>query len=251
VDTIEIEPAMVEAARLFLPRNARAYQDPRSRIHIEDAKTFFAARGERYDIIVSEPSNPWVSGVSTLFSEEFYAQVKRSLRDDGVLVQWIHAYELDLTLLASIFNALGKHFPDYAVYSWNPGDLYVVATPRAALPRPDGRDLRASRCRRRPPASRHRDLTDLLTLRLAGRATLEPLFAATGAPANSDYFPVLDQRAPALALPRRPRLRTARDARCARTGAGDARRGGAHPGEPARPDRPDPAASPPARHSGG
>jgi hypothetical protein len=109
----------------FMPRNARAYEDPRSHIHIEDAKTFFAASGTRYDVIVSEPSNPWVSGVSTLFSEEFYGQVKRHLKPEGVLVQWIHAYELDLPLLASIFNALGSHFADYAVYSWSPGDLYV------------------------------------------------------------------------------------------------------------------------------
>jgi spermidine synthase len=55
-----------------------------------------------------------VSGVSTLFSEEFYGQMRRHLAADGVLVQWIHAYELDFNLLASIFKALGQHFPDYA-----------------------------------------------------------------------------------------------------------------------------------------
>ena len=196
VDTIEIEPAMVEAARTFHPRNARAYSDARSHIHIEDAKTYFAAHGTSYDIIVSEPSNPWVSGVSTLFSQEFYAQVRRHLKPDGVLVQWIHAYELDFALLASIFKALGTHFPDYAVYAWSPGDLYVIATPGARLPKlnqaifsyPDvAADLRRLGIE---------NLQDIEALRIAGRGVLGPLFDLGPAPANSDYFPILDQRAP-------------------------------------------------------
>ena len=88
VDTVEIEPAMVRGAALFRPHNARAFDDARSRIHYEDAKTFFASRQQRYDIIVSEPSNPWVSGVSSLFTGEFYRHVRRYLKPDGVLVQW-------------------------------------------------------------------------------------------------------------------------------------------------------------------
>jgi spermidine synthase len=196
VDTIEIEPAIVEAARSFHPVNARAYADPRSRIHIEDAKTFFAAEATRYDVIVSEPSNPWVSGVSTLFSEEFYGQVKRHLKPDGVLVQWIHAYELDFALLASIFKALGNHFPDYTVYAWSPGDLYVVASPGPKLPQLSdtlfgfpgmAQDLRQLGIT---------GLADLEALRIGGRGVLGPLFDLGPAPANSDYFPILDQRAP-------------------------------------------------------
>ena len=196
VDTIEIEPAMVEAARTFQPRNARAYSDPRSHIHIEDAKTFFAAEGKRYDVIVSEPSNPWVSGVSTLFSEEFYGQVKSHLAADGVLVQWIHAYELDFTLLASIFKALGTHFQDYAVYAWSPGDLYVVASAGKKLPGLDatifGYPLVAADLKRLGIEG----LDDLEALRIGGRGVLGPLFDLGAAPANSDYFPILDQRAP-------------------------------------------------------
>jgi spermidine synthase len=196
VDTIEIERVVVDAARHFRPHNARAYDDPRSRVHYEDAKTFFAGTDARYDIIVSEPSNPWVSGVSTLFSEEFYGQLKHRLQPDGVLVQWIHAYELDLDLLSTIFKALGKHFPDYAVYAWNPGDLYVVATLRPGLaPLGDGVfafPLAAKELSRLGIAGVH----DLKALRIGGRRVLEPLFEQSRLPANSDYHPLLDQRAP-------------------------------------------------------
>jgi spermidine synthase len=79
VDTIEIEPAMREGAKIFSTRNRRAFEDPRSKIIIEDAKTYFSTHNERYDLIISEPSNPWVSGVSGLFSVEFYRHSKRYL----------------------------------------------------------------------------------------------------------------------------------------------------------------------------
>ncbi len=147
VDTIEIERMMVEGSRLFGAKNARAYADPRSRIHIDDAKTFFASHGTKYDVIVSEPSNPWVSGVATLFSEEFYAQMSRYLKDDGLLIQWMQVYEIDFELVASIFKALGKGFGDYAVFTPNEKDLFIVATKAPRLPAMDERTLRVPQVR--------------------------------------------------------------------------------------------------------
>ncbi|MSP98436.1 MAG: hypothetical protein EXR29_14715 [Betaproteobacteria bacterium] len=88
VDTIEIEPAMATASRRFAPRNSNAFADPRSHIVFEDAKTFFSTHNRKYDIIISEPSNPWVSGVASLFTTEFYRHVQRYLQPGGVLVQW-------------------------------------------------------------------------------------------------------------------------------------------------------------------
>ncbi|HET7729785.1 MAG TPA: hypothetical protein VFK48_07120 [Usitatibacter sp.] len=195
VDTIEIERMMVEAAKLFEPRNTRAYTDPRSRIHIEDAKTFFASGGQRYDIIVSEPSNPWVSGVSTLFSEEFYGNVKRYLKDDGLMVQWVQTYEIDLGLLSTIFAALGKHFGDYTVYGTT-ADLIVIATPKGKLPELRGDLFGFPGLAKDLKHLGFENLGDLAATRVGGRAVLEPMFRRTGYPANSDYFPILDQRAP-------------------------------------------------------
>lgn len=128
VDTIEIEAAMIEGAEQFRPRNERAYTDPRSHILIDDAKAFFARSSAKYDIIVSEPSNPWVSGVASLFSDEFYDRIRNYLTDDGVLVQWMQIYEIEPDLVAAIVRALGKHFPNYEVYAADAGNLLLVAT---------------------------------------------------------------------------------------------------------------------------
>jgi predicted membrane-bound spermidine synthase len=195
MDTVEIESAMVEGARQFGARNARAYNDPRSRIIIEDAKTFFAAGARRYDVIISEPSNPWVSGVSSLFSDEFYARTRNFLEEDGLLVQWLHLYEINDDLVASMFKALSKNFGDYAVFTAGPGDLVIVAAKGERLPDMKG-DLFAF-----PGVGADlnrfglRSVEDLKLVRVGSKRALDPLFAYSRSPMNSDYFPVVDQHA--------------------------------------------------------
>jgi spermidine synthase len=196
VDTIEIERMMVEGARLFHPRNARAYEDPRSRIHIDDAKTFFASRGRRYDFIVSEPSNPWVSGVSTLFSQEFYRHVRRYLKDDGLLVQWIQSYDIGVDLLATIFKALDAEYKDYVVYRVGAVDLLIIASPERPVPAIGIGVFGLPGIAADLERLGFRDADDLRALRVAGRRALAPVFSASERPANSDYFPILDQHAP-------------------------------------------------------
>ena len=127
VDTIEIEPAIFDAARWFLPVNRLAYEDPRSHFHVEDAKIYFADTNRQYDIIISEPSNPWVSGVSSLFTTEFYQRIRRHLKTDGLFVQWMHLYELSPELAATVINALALTFP-YAHFYRNQMDLIILAS---------------------------------------------------------------------------------------------------------------------------
>jgi predicted membrane-bound spermidine synthase len=190
--TIEIEPAMVEGARLFLPANRRAYEDPRSTIVIEDARAYFARTGERFDYILSEPSNPWVAGVSGLFTSEFYRQVRGQLSDDGVFAQWFQLYELNDVLARSILAAIHENFGSYAVYQTDYTNVLVVATPAAEL-RPaawslvfDQPALKADLCHVVPITG-----AMLEASRLLDRRALAPLLDEGGG-ANSDYYPVLD-----------------------------------------------------------
>lgn len=194
VDTIEIEPAMIEGARFFQPWVDPAFKDPRSRIVIDDAKSYFARGRERYDIIVSEPSNPWVSGVASLFTEEFYARLAGYMNEGGVLSQWLHTYEMDSATLASIMSALAKTFPDYVLYSSIDSDIIVVARKGGSAGAFDGRVLALPALQ---PVLSKLKLTDpqLIQRRIvASSGGLGPLFATYGMPANSDYFPIVDQR---------------------------------------------------------
>jgi predicted membrane-bound spermidine synthase len=195
VETVEIESAMAEAARGFAPRNGAAFADPRGAILIDDAKTFFSTHNRRYDIVISEPSNPWVSGVSSLFTREFYRRIRSHLNPGGVLVQWFQLYEIDASLLASVMRALGEMFPHYAVFAPSDHDLLIVAS-ELPVPLPVGAKVFEQPGLAKELFTVHvLAAGDLDARYLGNRATLEPLFASYGMPANSDYYPVLDLNA--------------------------------------------------------
>jgi len=215
LDTIEIEPSMVDAAHLgFGARIHNVFEDPRSHVVYEDAKTFFAASHEPYDLIVSEPSNPWVSGVASLFSDEFYGRMVQYLRPDGYFVQWVQIYETDIGVVASILKALSRHFGAYAIYTLNESDMLIVATPAAALSPPSERFLEWPMMRAELDRIGVQSLADLQMRLIGDNRTLGPLFREVPVPANSDFFPFVDLNAPrlrfmganAFALPRLTRV---------------------------------------------
>ncbi len=189
--TIDIEPQMIEASKLFRPANLRAYDDPRSHFVHDDAKSYFASSAKRYDLILSEPSNPWVSGVSGLFTDEFYARVRTYLTPEGVFGQWLHLYEIDDTLVLDVLAALHRNFRSYAIYLTNDVDILVVASNAEQLPAPDWSvarytDIALDLQRFVPITPEALDATILLT-----RAELAPLLDSFP-DVNSDFRPVLD-----------------------------------------------------------
>ena len=189
--TIDIEPEMIDGSRHFYPSNRRVFDDPRSRFVIDDAKAHFSSGRRRYDIILSEPSNPWVSGVSGLFTTEFYQRVRTYLADDGVFGQWLHLYEINDQLVLSVVAALHANFPAYEIYQVADYDMLIIASKGPTLPRPDWTVLQL-------PALKA-DLTHLRPISretveatyLASRAALAPLLDRDVVP-NSDYYPILD-----------------------------------------------------------
>jgi hypothetical protein len=195
VDTIEIEPAMVTGARQFGDLTHRAFDDPRSHLQIEDAKSYFARSRRQYDLIVAEPSNPWVSGVSGLFSTEFYHQLKRYMKPDGLLVQWVQLYEINIPLIITILKAVDANFADYSVYATSDHDILITARPVSALPPLVADAFNDPRLRQEFNFIDMMGLADISDRRIGNRKTLAPYIAATPWPANSDYHPILDQLA--------------------------------------------------------
>jgi len=100
------------------------------RVVIDDARSAFQLDRERYDVIVSEPSNPWVAGVATLYTPEFFRIAQARLSDDGVFCQWIQLYQLPLPIVAGIVRNLHAVFPHVHVWFGGSADLVVLASPR-------------------------------------------------------------------------------------------------------------------------
>jgi predicted membrane-bound spermidine synthase len=202
MDVVEIEAAMVEGAQYFGERVRPVYEDPRSHIHINDAKSYFAANQRRYDLIVSEPSNPWVSGVSNVFSAEFYQRIRQHLRDDGVLVQWFQLYEMSPDLVHSILKALTPHFSDYEIYASNSSDVVLVAKKNGKLGTLRETLLQVPGFRAEFERMQWFSVADVAAHRLIDKEAFGALLDFSGAPANSDYFPFVDQHAVAARFKR-------------------------------------------------
>ena len=196
VDTIEIESAIIEGANKFRPRVERAYSDERSRIYIEDAKTFFSTYKKKYDLIISEPSNPWVSGVSSLFSKEFYHRITRHLEKDGMLVQWVHLYELNPSLVFSILKALSLHFSNFSIYLTNNLDMIIIAGNGGAIKQPTNEIFKHESVKNELALLSLNNVNDINARFIGNNETFLPLINYFNIGTNSDYFPVLDLNAP-------------------------------------------------------
>jgi spermidine synthase len=192
VDTIEIEEAIIEGAGLFRPATERVFSDPRSFIHLDDARTWLSSRRSGYDIIISEPSNPWVSGVASLFTTEFYRLARTRLNSDGVLVQWIHIYELNTQLLVSILKAIADNFPYYSVYFADDGNLILIASVDTPIAMPDQTIFESEAMKQQLDRVYVRHLEDLRYRFLGDQSLYNPFLARFDIRANSDYYPVLD-----------------------------------------------------------
>ena len=195
LDTIEIEPAMVAGARSFFPRVIRPYRDPRSFLYLEDAKSYFARHGRKYDVILSEPSNPWVNGVAALFTTEFYRDTKRYLAPGGLFVQWVQHYEFNDRLLGSVLSAMGENFADFEVYECSLGDLLIVAVAEGKVPRvgdlPKNEPVFLEQLKRIGVTGREHVAVRLV----GGKRELTQYLAPLAPPVNSDFYPFVQLEA--------------------------------------------------------
>jgi len=116
VTCLELEPGTVDGSRFFEHVNNLPLADPRMRLIIDDARTFLRVTPERFDIIVSEPSHPWVPGVANLFTQEFFELGKSRLNDQGVFVQWVQIYQLSTESLRSVLATYTRVFPHVLMF---------------------------------------------------------------------------------------------------------------------------------------
>ena len=195
-DTIEIEEKVAEGAPFLGARVARAFTDTRSNIIIDDAKSYFARHRRQYDIIISEPSNPWISGVANLFSREFYRRIRDTLSPDGVFVQWTHFYESSPQMIASKMLALAESFSDFHWYLSADSDLIIVAVAEGKVPPLSDAIFADDDARRFWNKYGYRSAADMNALFIGDKKNLMPYLSSFPVPANSDYFPFVEHRAP-------------------------------------------------------
>lgn len=126
IDVVEIEPAVVRASRYFARENREALNDPRVHLVIADGRNFLLSTPRRYDVIISEPSNPWISGLASLFSEEFYQIARARLNPGGIMLQWIQGYGILPADLKMVVRTFRTSFPATTVWIPSFSDFLLV-----------------------------------------------------------------------------------------------------------------------------
>lgn len=127
VDVVEMERAVIEASGYFKAINGDVTKNPRVKIYVEDARTFLKYREKTYDVMISEPSNPWVEGSGSVFTKEFYDIVESKLKPDGVFCQWIQGYEISRQTFDTILATLKATFPHVVIFRQD-FDFLCIAT---------------------------------------------------------------------------------------------------------------------------
>ncbi|MCA9727746.1 MAG: hypothetical protein KC729_08690, partial [Candidatus Eisenbacteria bacterium] len=128
LDLMEIEEAVIDASVYFDCISDDPLDDPRTHLLVEDGRVHLTYAPDKYDVLISEPSNPWMAGIANLFTREFYEIVRDHLEPDGVLAQWIQNYDLTEEAFGAILAALHDSFPHLMVFQTNPADMIVLAS---------------------------------------------------------------------------------------------------------------------------
>jgi spermidine synthase len=117
LEVVELEPAIYEAAHFFDDVNHRPTENPKVKAIVGDGRNFLSQRKDRFDVVISQPSNPWITGVSNLFTREYFQSVKARLADDGIFCQWAQLYEMAPWNIKAIYRTLADEFPYVMVFA--------------------------------------------------------------------------------------------------------------------------------------
>jgi len=126
VTCVEISPEVREASVYFALVNQRPLEDKRARLIINDGRYHLQHTSERYDVIISEPSNPWIGGMGLLFTREFFEQAKARLNPNGIMLAWIGIYDLDVDAVRMIMRTFQSVFPQATLWESISGNDYLL-----------------------------------------------------------------------------------------------------------------------------
>jgi hypothetical protein len=123
------EPVL-EAVKYFEPENHGVMTNDRVRIFREDARTVLKLSSGKYDVVIAEPSNPWMVGIGSVFSRDYYEIVSKRLKPGGIMAQWFHFYEINDETLDIVLRSFGSVFPAMEIWDMDGGDIVLLGSDR-------------------------------------------------------------------------------------------------------------------------
>ncbi|MFN7982859.1 MAG: fused MFS/spermidine synthase, partial [Vicinamibacterales bacterium] len=135
LDVLEISPEVAEASRLFATSGRSPLDDRRTRLLVADGRTHLALGRRTYDVIIAEPSNPWMAGVAALFTQEYFQSARARLAPGGVVCQWVNTYDISSPDLRSVVATFTSVFPHATLWMAGEGDLLMIGSADPLEPR--------------------------------------------------------------------------------------------------------------------
>ena len=131
IECVEISDEVVIAARAYFGQFTHHVlnQDDRVRLVRGDGRNHLLLSEKTYDLIVSEPSNPWIAGVSNLFTREFFELCHSRLSKRGLCAIWLHSYMMTEANFRMIVHTFCQVFPEVSVWQCSPTDYILVGSP--------------------------------------------------------------------------------------------------------------------------
>lgn len=126
VHCAELEPAIVEVQKYFGPYTEHVVKHPKLDLQVNDGRTFILGAPQPFDLILSQPSNPWIAGIGNLYTEDFYQACAQRLQPGGLMCQWMQVYSMSQDDLEMVFATFFSVFPEGAVFQIGPGDLMII-----------------------------------------------------------------------------------------------------------------------------
>ena len=189
---------ILHAAKLFEPWNRDVLHEPRTLLYHEDGRTVLKLSPKKYDVIISEPSNPWVAGVGSVFTREYYQLAANKLNEGGIMVQWFHIYEMQDDLVFLVLRTFADAFPHMEIWDTQEGDIVMLgslrpwesspAVFRKVFERPAVREDLEKIGLASPEA--------VWARQMASQHTVHAIVGAVDGPLQTDRFPILEYAAP-------------------------------------------------------
>jgi spermidine synthase len=196
IDVLEISPEVVAASEFFAASNGDVLSDPRVNLIVADARNYILSESKTYDVITSEPSNPWISGISNLFTQDFFELARARLAPGGVMAQWLETYNMSSEDVRIVFRTFQSVFPHMSAWMPMLGDLILIGTEKPHTI--DYTRIAAAAAHPRIRADLRRiemdDPSRLLSAFLMGSEQLAAY--AEGSPRNTDSRPRIEFNAP-------------------------------------------------------
>jgi spermidine synthase len=194
LDVIEISPEVVTASGFFSHVNHRALEDPRTKLIVGDGRNHLRYTQQHYDVIISEPSNPWMSGMASLFTREFFAESLLRLTENGIHCQWFHSYNMSSGDLRTVIRTFRAVFPHAMLWTLNEYDFLLIGSRSPVAIDRGAFDRNFDRVRRDLAEIKILDPYTVLSALTVREKGLDQL--AQAAALNTDNMPVLEFRAP-------------------------------------------------------